>query len=200
MSTDKTHDGSRPRRSVVDAARLPALFPTHLHDGSFWEALGRAVATFGFLEEVLGKAIFAFTGTRPIGRDQLDEAYEKWLPTLERALTDPLGNLINVYSATVRAHPGSTISNLEELIADLKNAADIRNVLCHGSWRSPNADGASVPFFVNRKMMVFSSEIDVAYLMQVQMHVADLSCAVVNSVTHMGWQFPGGAGPGKPIL
>lgn len=74
MSTDKTHDGSRPRRSVVDTARLPALFPTHLHDGSFWEALGRAVATFGFLEEALGKAIFVFTGTRPIGRDQLDEA------------------------------------------------------------------------------------------------------------------------------
>jgi len=127
------------------------------------------------------------------------DPYAKWLPTLERALSDPLGNLIDVYGKSVRQHPGSTISNLEELLVDLKNAADIRNVLCHGSWRSPNANGASVPFFVNRKMMVFNSEVDVAYLMQVQMHVADLSCAVVNSVTHMGWQFPGGAGPGKPI-
>ena len=135
-----------------------------------------------------------------MGRDQLDEAYEKWLPTLERALTDPLGNLINVYSASVRAHPDSTISNLDELIAELKKAADVRNVLCHGSWRPPGANGASIPFFVNRKMMVFNSEVDLSYLMQVQMHVADLSCSVINSVTHMGWKFPGGAGPGKPIL
>jgi hypothetical protein len=200
MRNDETENRLIQRRSVIDTAALPPLFPTHRHDGSFWEALGRTVATFGFLEKVLGKAIFAFTGTRPIHEDEIDDAYAKWLPTLERALSDPLGNLIDVYGKSVRYHPGSTISNLEELIADLKNAADIRNVLCHGSWRSPNADGASVPFFVNRKMMVFSSEIDVAYLMQVQMHVADLSCAVVNSVTHMGWQFPGGAGPGKPIL
>jgi hypothetical protein len=48
-------------------------------------------------------------------------------------------------------------------------------------------------------MMVFDTEIDVAYLMQVQAHVAELSVSVVNTVTHMGWQFPGGAGPGKAI-
>ncbi len=75
MGTDTFHDGPLPQRSVVDAAGLPSHFPTHLHDGWFGEALGCAAATFGFLEEVLGKATFAFTGTRPIGSDQLDEAY-----------------------------------------------------------------------------------------------------------------------------
>ena len=39
----------------VDLDRLPANFPTHRHEAEFWEALGRGVATFGFLEEVLGK-------------------------------------------------------------------------------------------------------------------------------------------------
>lgn len=199
MNDHGIQEGSRPGRSVIDSASLPSLFPTHRHDSSFWEALGRSVATFGFLEEVLGKAIFVFTGTRPQHEDQIDEAYMKWLPTLERALSDPLGNLIDVYAASVRAHPDSTIANLEDLISDLKNAAVVRNVLCHGSWRTPNERGASIPFFVNRKMLVFNSEVDVAYLTQVQMHVADLSCAVVNSVTHMGWQFPGSSGPGKPI-
>lgn len=199
MNDHEPPEGSLPRRSVIDNASLPSLFPTHRHDSSFWEALGRSVATFGFLEDILGRAIFAFTGTRPQREDEIDEAYIKWLPTLERALSDPLGNLIVVYGTSVRAHPGSTISNLEDLISDLKNAAVVRNVLCHGSWRAPNERGASIPFFVNRKMMVFNSEVDVAYLMRVQMHVADLICAVVNSVTHMGWQFPGSSGPGKPI-
>ena len=42
---------------IVDMDTLPADFPTHRHKSEFWEKLGRAVATYGFLEEVLGKAI-----------------------------------------------------------------------------------------------------------------------------------------------
>jgi len=75
----------------------------------------------------------------------------------------------------------------------------MRNVLCHGSWRKPNEEGGSVPFFVNKQMMVFDTAVDIAFLQQTQAHVAELACAVINSVTHMGWQFPGGAGLGKPI-
>jgi hypothetical protein len=46
---------------MVAFDKLPPSFPTQAHAPAFWEALGRAVATFGFLEETLGKAIFAFT-------------------------------------------------------------------------------------------------------------------------------------------
>lgn len=76
---------------IVDIAGLPPAFPTHLHSEEFWASLGRTVATFGFLEETLGKAIFAFTATREYPADEINEAYEKWLPTLQRALSDPLG-------------------------------------------------------------------------------------------------------------
>jgi uncharacterized protein (DUF2336 family) len=41
--------------SVVNLSALPKQFPTHMQEGAFWESLGRAVATFGFLEEVLGR-------------------------------------------------------------------------------------------------------------------------------------------------
>ena len=80
-----------PKRYVVDVKGLPEKFPTQRHAGEFWEALGRTVATFGFLEEALGKAIFSFTATREIPEDQIQAEFEKWLPTLERALSDPLG-------------------------------------------------------------------------------------------------------------
>ncbi len=100
----------------------------------------------------------------------------------------------------MRDHPDATIENLEELVADIKNATVIRNVLCHGLWRSPDKDGASIPLFVSKKKEVFETPINTAYLEQVQKHVAELACAVINTVTHMGWQFPGGAGPGKPII
>ncbi|MCF6317535.1 MAG: hypothetical protein L3J30_14960 [Marinosulfonomonas sp.] len=71
------------RRAFLNIDAQPKYFPTHHHKLEFWEALGRAVATFGFLEDVLGKAIFAFTGTRQYAASEVNDAYEKWLPTLK---------------------------------------------------------------------------------------------------------------------
>jgi hypothetical protein len=187
-------------RSSVAIDKLPADYPTHKHPPAFWEALGRAIATCGFLEEALGKAIFAFTGTRQIAEDQAQAEYEKWLPTLERALSDPLGGLIDSYGKAVRSNASATVINLDGLLNNLREAAAIRNVLCHGSWNNiPDAQGRSVPFFVNRKQEKFETPIDIAFIKQVQQAVLELACDVINSVTQMGWQFPGSSGPGKPL-
>jgi NAD-dependent SIR2 family protein deacetylase len=187
------------KRSIIDQDKLPPSFPTHRHSPQFWEQLGRTIATYGFLEEVLGKAIFAFTATRNYSPDEINEAYQEWLPKLERALTDQLWNLAESYGAAARDNPATTTQNVDELVENIKRATAIRNVLCHGSWRTPNANGASMPLFVNRQKQVFDTEIDIAYLKQVQAHVVELACSVIDSITHMGWQFPGGAGRGKPI-
>jgi hypothetical protein len=188
------------RRSVVDINSLPTSYPTHRHSPLFWEWLGRAVATFGFLEETLGKAIFAMTGTRQLSEEQAKAEYEVWFFTLKKALSDPLGNLIDSYDKAVRANSAATITNLDNLISDLRTASSTRNVLCHGSWPIPDANGKCIPFFVNRKGEIFSSAIDIEYLEQVQRHVLELCISVINTVTHMGWRFPGTSGPGCPIL
>lgn len=184
---------------VIDKQKLPADFPTHKHAREFWEALGRAVATFGFLEDTLARAIFSFTGTRRIPPDEEEAAFEKWLLTLEKALTDPLGGLINSYAKAVRANSCARTTNFDELVNALREAAVMRNVLCHGSWRAPDKDGRSLPFFVNKKKGVFQTPMDVADLKQTQKAVAELICEVMSSVTVMGWQFPGSNGPGLPI-
>ena len=186
-------------RLVIAQDQLPEKFPTHRHQSEFWESLGRVVGTFGFLEEVLGKAIFVLSGTRPYEEDEIKSAYEKWLPKLERSLYDQLGGLIDSFGMAVREHPKATINNLDELLMDLKEAAIMRNVLCHGSWGSPDDSGASLPLFVNRKMEIFDTKVDCAFLNQVQMHAASLACEVINTVTHMGFQFPGSSGPGVKI-
>jgi hypothetical protein len=180
---------------------LPENFLTHRHEPLFCEYLGRTVATFGFLEEMLGKAIFSFTAMTPYSDLEIDKAYKKWLLKLERALTDPLYNLIEVYGKSVRDNPEANIENIDHLLAQLKEAANIRNVLCHGSWAEPNSRRASVPLFVrSRDKAIFETEVDCAYLKQVQKHVAELICLVMSSVTQMGWQFPGSKGPGAAIL
>jgi len=66
-------------RSIFDQDALPEDFPTHRHAGAFWEALGRTVATFGFLEETIAKAIFVFTGTRDVAAQEIEAEFEKWL-------------------------------------------------------------------------------------------------------------------------
>ena len=187
-------------RSIIDRDKLPPLFPTHRQSPQFWEQLGRTIATYGFLEEVLGKAIFAFTATRNYSLGEIDSAYQAWLSQLKRALTDQLWRLAESFGKAARDNPATTTENIDELVEGIKKAAAIRNVLCHGSWPTPNADGASVPLFVNQKNEVFDTAIDIAYLKQVQAHVVGLACSVIDTVTHRGWQFPGGPGPGKPIM
>jgi hypothetical protein len=188
-------DGARG--AIVDLEALPEMYPTHLHDATFWEWLGRTVGSFGFLEDVLARAIFSFTGTRTYDERDVKKAFDDWIPTLKRALSDPLGGLTDTYAKAVREHPSATILNLDDLVADLREASVIRNVLCHGSWEIPNEAGASLPRFFNRQAEKFETKVDLTYLRQVQRHVALLTGSVVSTVTHMGWQFPGSLGPGK---
>lgn len=192
-----THEKSV--RYFVDLNGLPDGFPTHRHEAAFWERQGRAVATFGFLEEVLGKAIFSFTATRSYNGAEIQQAYTEWLPKLERALIDPLGNLIDAYGKAARDHQDAVIDNLDDLLGDLQKASQMRNILCHGSWRLLDTSGASIPFFVNRQKGIVDSAMDRQFIDQVQRNTANLTCSVINTVTQMGWQFPGSAGPGKTI-
>lgn len=184
---------------VIDRAGLPANYPTHAHDPEFWEALGRAVATFGFLEEVLLKAIFATTATTSYEEHEIESAYTAWVPTLTRSLSDPLGNLIDTYGKAVRSNTSLKIENFNALLDDLRKTSKIRNAICHGSWRTPNPEGLSTPFYVNKQGEIFDTPIGVAFLAHLRKTTTDLACAVIDTVTHMGWQFPGSNGPGRVV-
>ena len=186
---------------VIDLEQLVANYPTHRHDAQLWEWLGRTVATFGFLEEVLRKAVFALTGTRRYETDELaKDAYKSWLGPIERALTAELGSLIPMFDKSVRDHPDCHVDDFEELIEDLTKAKELRNLLCHASWQTPNDEGKALPFFVRKKDKLANQTVmDADYLQQVQRGTAELSGVVVSVVTSMGWQFPGSNGHGKPV-
>lgn len=184
---------------LVARAQLPPAYPTHAHDSAFWEALGRAVASFGFLEETLLRAIFALTVTTPYAESEIAAAYSAWVAKITRSASDPLSNLIDTFGKAVRDHPEVNIDGLDDLVDDLRRACKIRNAICHGSWRPPDSDGSSIPFYVNRQGELFETPINVGYLEQTQKATANLACSVVETVTHMGWQFPGSDGPGRAV-
>lgn len=185
--------------AVIDHSRLPSQYPTTLHPPAFWEQLGRTVATFGFLEDVLGKAIFAFSATAVYSEEEVHRALGKWDEQLARALTDTLYPLAEVYGKVVRNHQDADFKNVVDLVDDIKKASKVRNALCHGSWHASDASGKTVLYYFDKTDGKFETQIDIAWMQQVQAHVVDLICDVVNSVTVLGWQFPGGAGPGEEI-
>lgn len=181
---------------AINRSELPTSYPTHAHDPAFWEALGRAVAAFGFLEEVLLKAIFVYTATTPYDQSEVEAMYEAWVKKMTRSLSDTLHGLIDTYGKAVRDNPEADLVGFDDLLVDLKNACKIRNAICHGSWRTPDPEGLSVPFYVNRQSEIFDTPVGIAFLGQCLRATTDLACAVIDSVTHMGWQFPGSTGPG----
>lgn len=190
---------STRKRAIIDRSSLPPEFPTQRHRPEFWEQLGRTVATFGFLEETLAKAIFAFTATTEYSEEEVQKALDKWPDQLKCALSDTLYPLAAIYRKVVCEHQGPVPENLDDLIEDIKRAADIRNAISHGSWHQPDAAGKSELFFFNRRAEKFEDRIDVDYLKRVQVFVVDLICSVISTVTVLGWQFPGSAGPGEAI-
>lgn len=185
--------------AVIDRMRLSPNWPTNLFPAGFWEQLGRTIATFGLLEDVLGKAIFAFTATTAYKEDDAADHLSKWDLQLHQALTDTLWPLSEVYGKVVRDNQEAEFKNVGDLVEDIKNASKIRNALCHGSWHLPDASGKTDLYYFDKKNGKFDTRIDIAWLRQVQAHVVSLICSVIDSVTVMGWEFPGGAGPGEPI-
>ncbi|MFW0777883.1 MAG: hypothetical protein ACN2B6_09225 [Rickettsiales bacterium] len=186
----------------VNSEKLPEYWPTHKHSKEFLEHLGRTVATFGFLEEALVKAILSFEGNKTVAVDESEERIEELLNALEaklkKAITDTLNPLINAYHESMQPYCGDNekISNdyLNMLIKDLKAAADYRNLLCHASWRTPNKEGLSQAFFIRKRNgdhEIFDTPIGIDFFKQVQKHTAELICNIISTVTVMGWEFPG---------
>jgi hypothetical protein len=60
-------DEEQIERFVVDRRGVPEQYPTHRHEPEFWEALGRCVATFGFLEDI-GKGNILAHGNETVWR------------------------------------------------------------------------------------------------------------------------------------
>lgn len=190
---------SRRHVSVMNRDALPSAFPTHIQTPEFWEQLGRVVGTFGALEEVMGKAIFALTGSMPIDIDTEGQSLTAWQDVLERALTDPLNPLIDTFGRALRDHRDVSLENPEDLLDALHRVAELRNVLCHGSWQAPDEHGRSKPLFVDRKLRVFDTPVDVEFLQRTQRQTRELICEVIDTVTRAGLQFPGSDGPGMRL-
>ena len=116
----------------VGRDKLPAEWPTHEGIPAFWEELGRGVAAFGFLEDILARAYFALTAAREYATiDEAEAAFPKWRENFERSLTDTLASLTSKFSEASENDdrvPPDTGSAIVRRLGELRTW---RNALCH---------------------------------------------------------------------
>lgn len=175
----------------VDKKSLDSLYPTHMQSPEFWEWLGRAIATCSYLESVLKTAIFVFSSQQPVIENKSGQEAEQWKKFLSSTRTSQLSRLVSKYEKLVCDTPNGRMENFDKLIKDLKEVGVIRNLLCHATWLPHASGNSSLPGYVDRRKGVCEQNIDIDFLRQTQKAVLDIAIAVINSVTRMGWEFPG---------
>ncbi len=189
---------------IVDKKKLPDNWPTHLLPPAFWEELGRTVATFGFLEDILKRTHFALTATRKY-ENITEVVYQKWAKNLELSLTDSLGTLINRIEKAFKNDDRVSREHRIAIVHRLRELSVYRNALCHGAWVSgvEADDSARLRFFRKTKTdspKEFDRLLSLKNLTQIRNETVDITTLFMSTVTSMGVQFPGSTSPGAVLF
>ncbi|RDW12528.1 hypothetical protein [Paracoccus thiocyanatus] len=130
-------------------ARIGAPPETHYTlPADFAAALGHCVASFGWLEEIIKRTIYALDRARLA--DDLSEAeLQIWLTRMGAIADDSMGTLIDQLDAAMRRYPGLRDRNkITDRLGEIRLE---RNLLCHASWRPAEDRARWHPAFVNTR-------------------------------------------------
>lgn len=117
--------------------------------------IGWTIASFGHLEDMLKRAIFAMDRHRlPDAIRETD--FRAWLRRMDHVAADSLGTLIERLDRTL-AREGLADA---DLIGQLDEVKSWRNLLCHAAWEP--SDSGWQPRFSNTKGEVFEGLLDAA--------------------------------------
>lgn len=167
-------------------ARIGAPPETHYTlPADFAAMLGQCVANFGWLEEVMKRAIYALDRAR-LADDLTEEELQTWLDHIGHLADDSMGTLIEQLDAAMRRHPGLQDRNrMTERLAEIRL---YRNLLCHASWRPTGDDGRWHPAFVSNKGKVQDQALSLADLDRIRAETAEIGALVLRIMRASGEQ------------
>ena len=129
---------SSKERAIAVIAELKAVVeerPIQPASEALWEEVGRAVATFGTLEDVLARTLYVITGHQKVKEDDApDEQVEEWCEKLISHMSDTLGGLAHVLGAAWNERDGVLHRGNKEIVDEITAVAKERNRLCHKAW------------------------------------------------------------------
>ncbi|ATQ57185.1 hypothetical protein [Paracoccus yeei] len=166
----------------------------HTLPRDFAAALGQCVASFGWLEEVLKRTIYALDRAR-LADDLRPAEMQNWVERMGQLADDSMGTLIEQLDAAMRRHPG--LRDRDQITEALGRAKLQRNLLCHASWRPTGDAGRWHPAFVGGRGEVQDAPLSLAELASIQAATLDLGgrvLAIMRATGIMG-RWPGDDGP-----
>ena len=181
----------------------PDNWPTHEAEPAFWEELGRAVATFSFLEDIIPRFLLAFEGSKD-GREYTEEDVASWVYSLKRSLSDPLGPLIPKIQQAFEGDGRVPAEAGVEIVGRLKEIKRCRNALCHGAWTDfDESGGVQLRHFVRNEegeTVLRSEQLSKEDIAAVRYETASLIRRLAEVAVSIGVQLPGSGLPGVGVL
>ena len=188
---------------VVDRARLPEHWPTNGGSSAFWEQLGRTVATFSHLEDMMARAWFGLTATREFeDMEQAEAAFPKWEKTLKESLTDSLHSLTKKLKKAFGDDDRVPDEIAGAYLARLDELRVWRNALCHGAWQGFEDDGSVGLRHFRRGdegSESLENRLSAETLSSIRAVTVDLTADLVDILSAAGIRFPGTALPGAAV-
>ena len=188
---------------VVDRAGLPEDWPTNRGSSAFWEALGRTVATFSHLEDIMTRAWFGLSATREFeNMEQAEAAFPQWERALKESLTDSLHSLTKKLKKAFNDDDRLPDEVAGAFLARLDELRVWRNALCHGAWQKFREDGSVGLRYFSRGdegPERLEDRLSVETLSSIRAATVDLTADLVDILSAAGVRFPGTALPGAAV-
>ena len=188
---------------IIDRARLPEDWPTNRGSGAFWEQLGRTVATFSHLEDMMARAYLGLTATREFeDMERAEAAFPEWEKALKETLTDSLHSLTKKLNRAFKDDDRVSDEVAGAYLARLDELRVWRNALCHGAWQGFQDDGSVGLRHFRRGdegPESLENRLSVETLSSIRAATVDLTADLVDILSAAGVRFPGTALPGAPV-
>ena len=188
---------------VVDRACLPEDWPTNRGPSEFWEELGRTIATFSHLEDMMARAWFGLTATRKFeDMEQAEAAFPEWEKALKQSLTDSLRSLTKKLKKAFNNDDRVLDDVADAYLARLNEVRVWRNALCHGAWQAFQEDGSVCLRYFRRTAEgpeSLEDRLSVEAMASIRAATVDLTADLVDIQSAAGIRFPGTALPGAAV-
>lgn len=135
--------------------------------------LGWTIASFGHLEDMLKRAIFALDRDG-LGGSIQEGDFRKWLRRMDHVAADSLGTLIDRLDRTLLR--GGRPDN--DLIGQLEEIKNWRNLLCHAAWQKDEDGEGWQPIFANTRGELFDRELGTDDLVAIREMTLDAATRV----------------------
>jgi len=110
--------------------------PIHDPSSALWEQIGRTVASFGMLEDLLPRALYIITGHRRIDHEEDGKLQvSAWCAQLIKSMSDTLGGLAHSLEAAWNVRDGELLPKNAEVVRQMRELTTIRNRVCHAAYQ-----------------------------------------------------------------